>query len=643
MPIITLPDGSKREFDRPVSVLEVAQDIGAGLAKATIAGRVNGERRDACDIINEDANLEIITAKDEDGLEIIRHSCAHLLGHAIKQLFPDVKMAIGPTIENGFYYDVDLDRSLTQEDIDAIEKRMLELAKTNYDVIKNPVSWQEARDTFEKRGEPYKMAILDENIERTATPALYHHEEYIDMCRGPHVPNMRFCHNFKLMKVAGAYWRGDSKNKRLQRIYGTAWADKKQLAEYLTRLEEAAKRDHRKIGKALDLYHMQEEAPGMVFWHNDGWTIFRELETFVRTKLKEYDYQEVKGPFMMDRVLWEKTGHWQNYGDLMFTTQSENREYAIKPMNCPGHVQIFNQGLKSYRDLPIRMAEFGSCHRNEPSGSLHGLMRVRGFTQDDAHIFCTEDQIESEVTSCIKMVYDIYSTFGFQNIQVKLSTRPEKRIGADDMWDRAEAGLAAALAHNGLEYEIQEGEGAFYGPKIEFALRDCLDREWQCGTIQLDFALPGRLNASYVAEDNDRRTPVMIHRAILGSIERFIGIITEEYAGFFPAWLAPVQAIVMNITDSQADYVQKVVKQLSDAGLRVKADLRNEKVGFKIREHTLRRVPYMLVCGDKEIAEGKVAVRTRKGADLGTFTIEEFAEILKSQVRQRELKLLGEE
>ena len=643
MPIITLPDGSKREFDRPVSVLEVAQDIVAGLAKSTIAGRVNGVRRDACDIINEDANLEIITAKDEDGLEIIRHSCAHLLGHAIKQLFPDVKMAIGPTIENGFYYDVDLDRSLTQEDIDAIEKRMLELAKTNYDVIKTPVSWQEARDTFEKRGEPYKMAILDENIERTATPALYHHEEYIDMCRGPHVPNMRFCHNFKLMKVAGAYWRGDSKNKMLQRIYGTAWADKKQLAEYLTRLEEAAKRDHRKIGKALDLYHMQEEAPGMVFWHNDGWTIFRELETFVRTKLKEYDYQEVKGPFMMDRVLWEKTGHWQNYGDLMFTTQSENREYAIKPMNCPGHVQIFNQGLKSYRDLPIRMAEFGSCHRNEPSGSLHGLMRVRGFTQDDAHIFCTEDQIESEVTSCIKMVYDIYSTFGFQNIQVKLSTRPEKRIGADDMWDRAEAGLAAALAHNGLEYEIQEGEGAFYGPKIEFALRDCLDREWQCGTIQLDFALPGRLNASYVAEDNDRRTPVMIHRAILGSIERFIGIITEEYAGFFPAWLAPVQAIVMNITDSQADYVQKVVKQLSDAGLRVKADLRNEKVGFKIREHTLRRVPYMLVCGDKEIAEGKVAVRTRKGADLGTFTIEEFAEILKSQVRQRELKLLGEE
>ena len=642
MPVITLPDGSQRQFDKPVTVLEVAQSIGAGLAKATIAGRVNGERKDACDLITEDSTLEIITAKDEDGLEIIRHSTAHLLGHAIKQLFPDVKMAIGPTIDNGFYYDVDLDRSLTQEDIDALEKRMLELAKTDYDVIKTPVSWQEARDTFEKRGEPYKMAILDENIERTATPALYHHQEYIDMCRGPHVPNMRFCHHFKLQKIAGAYWRGDSKNKMLQRIYGTAWADKKQLDAYLQRLEEAAKRDHRKIGKALDLYHMQEEAPGMVFWHNDGWTIFRELETFVRTKLKQYDYQEVKGPFMMDRVLWEKTGHWQNYGDLMFTTQSENREYAIKPMNCPGHVQIFNQGLKSYRDLPIRMAEFGSCHRNEPSGSLHGLMRVRGFTQDDAHIFCTEDQIESEVTSCIKMVYDIYSTFGFQNIQVKLSTRPEKRIGADDMWDRAEAGLAAALAHNGLEYEIQEGEGAFYGPKIEFALRDCLDREWQCGTIQLDFALPGRLNASYVAEDNDRRTPVMIHRAILGSIERFIGIITEEYAGFFPAWLAPTQAVVMNITDSQSEYVQEVAKKLSDAGLRVKTDLRNEKVGFKIREHTLRRVPYMLVCGDKEIEAGKVAVRTRKGQDLGTFTVEEFLEILKTQVRNRDLKLLGE-
>ena len=643
MPTITLPDGSQRQFDKPVSILEVAQDIGTGLAKATIAGRVNGERHDACDIIDQDASLEIITAKDEDGLEIIRHSCAHLLGHAIKQLYPEVKMAIGPTIDNGFYYDIDLDHSLTQEDIDNIEKRMLQLAKTNYEVIKTPVTWQEARDTFEARNEPYKIAILDENIPKSATPALYHHQEYIDMCRGPHVPNMRFCHNFKLMKVAGAYWRGNSDNKMLQRIYGTAWADKKQLKAYLQRLEEAAKRDHRKIGKALDLYHMQEEAPGMVFWHNDGWTIFRELETFVRTKLKEYDYQEVKGPFMMDRVLWEKTGHWQNYGELMFTTQSENREYCVKPMNCPGHVQIFNQGLKSYRDLPLRMAEFGSCHRNEPSGSLHGLMRVRGFTQDDAHIFCTEEQVESEVTSCIKMVYDIYSTFGFNDIEVKLSTRPENRIGSDEMWDKAEQDLAAALTANGLEYEIQVGEGAFYGPKIEFTLHDCLDREWQCGTIQLDFALPGRLNATYVAEDNDRKTPVMIHRAILGSLERFIGIITEEYAGFYPTWLAPTQAVVMNITDSQAGYVQDVVKALSDAGLRVKSDLRNEKVGFKIREHTLRRVPYMLVCGDKEIEEGKVAVRTRKGKDLGTMTIAEVTQLLKDQVYNRELNLVGED
>lgn len=643
MPIITLPDGSQRQFEQPVSVLDVAQSIGSGLAKATIAGRVNGMRKDAVDMIYEDSSLEIITAKDEDGLEIIRHSCAHLLGHAIKQLFPTVKMAIGPTIDNGFYYDIDLDRSLTQDDLDVLEKRMVELAKTNYTVVKKVVSWQEAYDTFKARGEEYKLLILNENIEKTATPALYYHEEYIDMCRGPHVPNMKFCHHFKLQKIAGAYWRGNSDNKMLQRIYGTAWADKKQLSAYLQRLEEAARRDHRKIGKALDLYHMQEEAPGMVFWHNDGWTIFRELETFVRTKLKEYDYQEVKGPFMMDRVLWEKTGHWQNYAELMFTTASENREYAIKPMNCPGHVQIFNQGLKSYRDLPLRMAEFGSCHRNEPSGSLHGLMRVRGFTQDDAHIFCTEDQVESEVTSCIRMVYDIYSTFGFNDIQVKLSTRPDSRIGSDEIWDKAEVGLANALKHNGLEYELQEGEGAFYGPKIEFALRDCLDREWQCGTIQLDFALPGRLGASYVAEDNERRVPVMIHRAILGSIERFIGIITEEYAGFFPTWLAPVQAVVMNITNSQADYVRNVIKVLSDAGLRVKSDLRNEKIGFKIREHTLRRVPYMLVCGDKEIEAGKVAVRNRKGQDLGAFPIEEFCQMLKNQVRARELKLLAEE
>lgn len=642
MPIITLPDGSQRQFAHAVSVMDVAADIGPGLTKACIAGRVNGELVDACELIEADASLAIITAKDEEGLDILRHSCAHLLGHAIKQLWPQTKMAIGPVIDNGFYYDIDLDRTLTDEDLAALEERMLALAAKDYDVIKKKVSWQEARDVFEARGETYKVEILDQNIARDDQPGLYHHEEYIDMCRGPHVPNMRHCHHFKLQKMSGAYWRGDSNNKMLQRIYGTAWADKKQLKSYLQRLEEAAKRDHRKIGKQLDLYHMQEEAPGMVFWHNDGWTIFRELETFIRGKLKEYDYQEVKGPFMMDRVLWERSGHWEKYAQAMFTTQSENREYAIKPMNCPGHVQIFNQGLKSYRDLPLRMAEFGSCHRNEPSGSLHGLMRVRGFTQDDAHIFCTEEQIMEEVSACIRMVYDVYGTFGFENIVVKLSTRPEQRIGSDEAWDRAEAALAEALVLNGLKYDLQPGEGAFYGPKIEFTLHDCLDRAWQCGTVQLDFALPGRLGATYVGEDNERHVPVMIHRAILGSLERFIGILTEEYAGLFPTWLAPTQAVVMNITDNQADYAVKVAKALNDAGLRAKADLRNEKIGFKIREHTLKRVPFMLVCGDKEVEAGKIAVRTRKGADLGTYPVEELIALLTQEVQTRGQKKVEE-
>ena len=522
MPIITLPDGSQRQFAHAVSVMDVAADIGPGLAKACIAGRVNGELVDACELIEADASLAIITAKDEEGLDILRHSCAHLLGHAIKQLWPQTKMAIGPVIDNGFYYDIDLDRTLTDEDLAALEERMLALAAKDYDVIKKKVSWQEARDVFEARGETYKVEILDQNIARDDQPGLYHHEEYIDMCRGPHVPNMRHCHHFKLQKMSGAYWRGDSNNKMLQRIYGTAWADKKQLKAYLQRLEEAAKRDHRKIGKQLDLYHMQEEAPGMVFWHNDGWTIFRELETFIRGKLKEYDYQEVKGPFMMDRVLWERSGHWEKYAQAMFTTQSENREYAIKPMNCPGHVQIFNQGLKSYRDLPLRMAEFGSCHRNEPSGSLHGLMRVRGFTQDDAHIFCTEEQIMEEVSACIRMVYDVYGTFGFENIVVKLSTRPEQRIGSDEAWDRAEAALAEALELNGLKYDLQPGEGAFYGPKIEFTLHDCLDRAWQCGTVQLDFALPGRLGATYVGRQrapHPRDDPPR-HSGLAGALHR---------------------------------------------------------------------------------------------------------------------------
>ena len=638
MPVITLPDGSKRSFDNPVSVLDVANDIGPGLAKATVAGKVNGELVDAVDIIEHDADLQILTVKDEEGLEIVRHSCAHLLGHAIKQLYPDVKMAIGPVIDNGFYYDVDMEHSLTQEDIQQLEKRMLELAKTNYDVVKKTVSWQEARDAFVERHEPYKIEILDENISQDDKPGLYHHEEYVDMCRGPHVPNMKFCHHFKLMKVAGAYWRGNSDNKMLQRVYGTAWADKKQLKAYLTRLEEAEKRDHRKIGKTLDLFHWQEEAPGMVFWHNDGWSIYTELEKFVRDMLRKYAYDEVKGPLMMDRTLWEKSGHWDKYADNMFTTESEKREYAIKPMNCPGHVQIFNQGLKSYRDLPLRMAEFGCCHRNEPSGALHGLMRVRGFTQDDAHIFCTEEQMLDEVCNCIDMIYDAYGTFGFEKIEVKLSTRPEKRVGSDEIWDKAEKALADALHSKNIEFKYLPGEGAFYGPKIEFTLYDCLDRAWQCGTVQADFSMPGRLGSSYVAEDGERKVPVMIHRAVLGSLERFIGILTEEYAGFFPLWLAPKQMVVMNITDNQAEYAQQVVDSLQAQGFRVKTDLRNEKIGFKIREHTLKRVPYMLVVGDKEMEAGKVAVRSRRGEDLGSMPLEDFITLAGEEIAGKIIK-----
>ncbi|MDV6327049.1 threonine--tRNA ligase [Idiomarina sp. Sol25] len=637
MPVITLPDGSQREFDKPVSIMEVAADIGAGLAKATVAGRIDGELVDACELIEQDARIEIVTPKDDDGVHIIRHSCAHLMGHAVKQMWPDAKMAIGPVIDNGFYYDIDVDHTFTQEDLEKIEKRMKELAKTEYTVIKKKASWKEARETFVERHEPYKIEILDEDIPTDATPGLYHHEEYIDMCRGPHVPNMKFCQHFKIMKMAGAYWRGDSDNKMLQRIYGTAWADKKQLKAYLQRLEEAEKRDHRKIAKAQDLFHWQEEAPGMVFWHHNGWTIFRELETYIREKMREYEYQEVKGPMMMDRVLWEKSGHWEKFSDLMFTTSSENREYAVKPMNCPGHVQIFNQGLKSYRDLPLRMAEFGSCHRNEPSGALHGLMRVRGFTQDDAHIFCTEEQVQEEVAGCIRMVYETYKTFGFENIDVKLSTRPEKRLGDDATWDRSETALAEALKKNDIDFSYLPGEGAFYGPKIEFTLFDCLGRAWQCGTIQLDFALPGRLGATYVGEDNERHTPVMIHRAILGSLERFMGILIEEYAGNFPLWLSPTQVVLMNITDNQSDYVRKVVKTLNEKGIRASADLRNEKIGFKIREYTLKRVPYLLVVGDKEVEAGEVAVRTRGGEDLGKFPLEDFITRVEDEVRTRKI------
>ncbi|RYY03378.1 MAG: threonine--tRNA ligase [Gammaproteobacteria bacterium] len=641
MPIITLPDGSKRQFENPVSVYQVAADIGPGLAKVTLGGRVflngdkTGQRVDAHDLITDDADLVIFTPKDEDGLEIIRHSCAHLLGHAIKQLFPHVKMAIGPTIDSGFYYDVDLEEKLTDENIAALEARMLELAKTEYDVVKKVVSWQEARDVFAARGETYKLEILDRDIPKDAQPGLYHHEEYVDMCRGPHVPNMRFCLNFKLMRTSGAYWRGDSNNKMLQRIYGTAFADKKQLAAYLNLLEEAAKRDHRKLGKKFDLFHLQDEAPGMVFWHPKGWSLWQQIEQYMRKTLDDAGYQEVKTPMIMDRVLWEKSGHWENYREGMFTTESEKRDYAVKPMNCPGHVQIFNHGLRSHRDLPLRLAEFGSCHRNEASGALHGLMRVRGFVQDDAHIFCTEDQIVQEVSAFNNLLQSVYDDFGFTEVLIKLSLRPEKRAGTDETWDKAEEGLRIALRASGLEWEELPGEGAFYGPKIEYQIKDALGRSWQCGTIQLDFVLPERLDAEYVAEDNVRKRPVMLHRAILGSFERFLGILIEHYEGSFPAWLSPAQAVIMNITDNQADFVKKVEKTLRDKGFRVIPDLRNEKIGFKIREHTIQRVPYLLVVGDKEVENNSVAVRTRDGKDLGVMNLEAFIEHLTADIARR--------
>ena len=635
MPVITLPDGSKRPFENPVSVYEVAASIGAGLAKATLGGRVNGVRVDAHDLITEDADLVIFTPKDEDGLEIIRHSCAHLLGHAIKQLFPDVKMAIGPTIDNGFYYDIDLEQKLTDDDIARLEARMLELAKTEYDVVKKAVSWQEAYDVFTARGETYKLEILDRDVPKDATPGLYHHEEYVDMCRGPHVPNMRFCLNFKLMRTSGAYWRGDSNNKMLQRIYGTAFADAKQLKAYLNLLEEAAKRDHRKLAKKFDLFHLQDEAPGMVFWHPKGWTLWQQIEQYMRAKQNDWGYQEVKTPMIMDRVLWEKSGHWENYREGMFTTESEKRDFAVKPMNCPGHVQIFNHGLRSHKDLPLRLAEFGSCHRNEASGALHGIMRVRGFVQDDAHIFCTEDHIVSEVSDFNQMLKSIYDDFGFTDVAVKLSLRPEKRAGSDEVWDKAEDGLRHALRESGLEWEELPGEGAFYGPKIEYQIKDALGRSWQCGTIQLDFVLPERLDAEYVAEDNARKRPVMLHRAILGSFERFLGILIEHYEGSFPTWLAPAQVAVMNITDNQADYVKMIEKALREKGIRVIPDLRNEKIGFKIREHTIQRVPYLLVIGDKEVENQSLAVRTRDGQDLGVMNLEAFIAHLTADIARR--------
>jgi threonyl-tRNA synthetase len=634
MPTITLPDGSQRSFDHPVSVLEVAQSIGAGLAKATVAGKVNGTLVDACDLIDRDATLQIITPKDQEGVEIIRHSCAHLIGHAVKQLFPTAKMVIGPIIDDGFYYDIASERPFTLDDVAAIEQRMLQLIEKDYDVIKKVTPRAEVIDVFAARGEDYKLRLVEGMPDEQAM-GLYYHEEYVDMCRGPHVPNTRFLKAFKLTKLSGAYWRGDANNEQLQRVYGTAWADKKQLAAYIQRIEEAEKRDHRKIGKRLDLFHTQEEAPGMVFWHPNGWTIYQVLEQYMRGVQRENGYQEIKTPQIVDRVLWEKSGHWGNYADNMFTTQSESREYAIKPMNCPCHVQVFNQGLKSYRELPLRLAEFGSCHRNEASGALHGIMRVRGFTQDDAHIFCTEEQVKKEAADFIKLTLQVYADFGFSDVKMKLSTRPTKRVGDDAFWDRAEEALANALNEAGLPWEYLPGEGAFYGPKIEFTLLDCLGRAWQCGTLQYDPNMPQRLDASYVSEDNSRKVPVMLHRAILGSFERFIGILIEHYEGAFPAWLAPTQAVVMNITDRQADFAREVEKMLNQSGFRAKSDLRNEKIGFKIREHTLLKAPYLLVIGDREVETKTVAVRTREGVDLGSMPVPQFAELLAQAVSRR--------
>ncbi|PCK10111.1 MAG: threonine--tRNA ligase [Alteromonadaceae bacterium] len=635
MPVITLPDGSTREFEQSVTVMEVAADIGPGLAKATIAGRIDGERVDACDLIEKDAELTIITARDEDGLEIIRHSCAHLLGHAVKQLWPEAKMAIGPTIENGFYYDIDLDHALTDDDMLKIEERMKSLAATNYDVVKKKVSWQEARDVFAGRDEVYKVEILDDDIDREDKPGLYHHEEYVDMCRGPHVPSMKFCQHFKLMRTSGAYWRADSGNKMLQRIYGTAWGDKKQLKKHLNFLLEAVKRDHRKIGKKLNFFHMQDEAPGMVFWHPKGWSIYVAIESYMRDVQRNNGYQEIRTPLVVEKSLWEKSGHWEKFRENMFTVESESRDYAVKPMNCPCHVQVFNQGLKSYRDLPLRLAEFGSCHRNEASGTLQGIMRVRAFTQDDAHIFCDESAIQEEVSVFANLLFEVYKDFGFDEVLVRLSTRPEQRVGSDEVWDKSEKALAGALDALELDWLTLPGEGAFYGPKIEFSLRDCIGRVWQCGTIQVDFSMPERLGAQYVAEDGSRKTPVMLHRAILGSFERFIGILIEQYEGAFPAWLAPEQAILLNITDKHAEYAKKVENSLRNSGFRVNSDLRNEKIGFKIREHTIGKVPYLLVVGDQEVADNTVSVRARGGNDLGSMTLEQFCDHLSTDISRR--------
>lgn len=634
MPAVTLPDGSQRQFDQPITVAQVAADIGAGLARAAIGGKVDDVLVDTSFLISKDSQLAIVTAKDDEGLEIIRHSTAHLLAQAVKSLFPDAQVTIGPVIDDGFYYDFAYQRPFTPEDFAAIEKRMAELAGEDFPVSRSVKARDEAVNFFTELGESYKAEIIAD-IPDNADISLYQQGDFIDLCRGPHVPSTAHLKAFKLTKLAGAYWRGDANNEMLQRIYGTAWANKQQLQNYLTRIEEAEKRDHRKIAKQLDLFHLQEEAPGMIFWHPNGWTIYQQVEQYIRQVMDDNGYQEVRTPQVIDRKLWEQSGHWENFAENMFTTHSENRDYAVKPMNCPGHIQIYNRGLRSYRDLPLRLAEFGSCHRNEPSGTLHGLMRLRNFVQDDAHIFCTEEQIQQEVDTFIDLLFEVYRAFGFPDILIQLSTRPAQRVGSDAIWDKAELALQRALDAKELDWKLQPGEGAFYGPKIEFSLRDSLQRVWQCGTIQVDFSMPERLDAHYIAENGSRQTPVMLHRAILGSLERFIGILIEEHAGVMPTWLAPTQAAVLNITDEQADYCRQVTESLQKQHIRTVADLRNEKIGYKIREHTLQRTPYLLVVGNRECEAAEVAVRTRGGEDLGSMSVTSFLELINADIASR--------
>ena len=630
MPNVTLPDGTVKSFDQSLSVADVASSIGSGLAREALAGEVDGQLVDTSFLIESDVELAIVTNKDDKALEVIRHSTAHLLAQATQQLYPKAQVTIGPVIDNGFYYDFDYEKGFSEEDLVKIEKKMNAIVKQNLPIQRLEMKREDAIELFKSMGEHYKAEII-ESIPTNEVLSLYKQGDFIDLCRGPHVPSTSKLKVFKLMKLAGAYWRGDSNNEMLQRVYGTAWENKKDLEDYLHRLEEAEKRDHRKIGKVQDLFHTQEEAPGMIFWHPKGWALYQLIVQYMSQVYKDNDYLEVNTPELIDRTLWEKSGHWDKFGDSMFTTHSESRDYAIKPMNCPGHVQIYKHSLKSYRDLPLRLAEFGSCHRNEPSGTLHGLMRVRNFVQDDAHIFCTPEQIQSEVSDFIDLTFEVYKHFGFENIDIKLSTRPEVRVGSNEAWDKAETALAEALSAKGIEWELQEGEGAFYGPKVEFVLKDCLEREWQCGTIQADFSMPERLEAQYIAEDGSKQTPVMLHRVIIGSVERFAGILIEHYEGAFPSWLAPIQAVILNITQKQEEFAKKVEKKLKKQGLRVISDLRNEKIGYKIREHSMQRYPYILVVGDREVENNQISVRQRGGQDLGSMSLEALIELINQE------------